>query len=348
MKPRLPAWRYRRQPRQGLLGMLCSALLIFGSPWAVAASPASPANNPCKPADPGYGIYAPWLEDALPLGRLLMPRKGGLTTSGAFDLVIHFHGSGAIRKALARTARGVFVVGVDLGVGSRVYGQAFARPEAFEHLLDAIEHQVARHRHIDQAHIRKLTLSGWSAGYGAIRAILRQPASDRVNALILIDSLHSDYLDAEEAYGLQPDQLAPFVRFAKLAARGKRFMFVSHSRIIPPGYASTMETAHYLVSRLGGRVDPTTRRDGPWLSRYEQGLLGDFFMRGYEGNSKYDHCAHISLISEVIATLEQRWHTPQASGRSTGLPRALNGDIAARKPPAAERSGPVGFPVDFH
>src|SRR3972149_3816985 len=37
-------------------------------------------------------------------------------------------------------------------------------------------------------------------------------------------------------------QRAPFVQFAREARAGRKLMFVSHSSIIPPGYASTTET----------------------------------------------------------------------------------------------------------
>ena len=38
-------------------------------------------------------------------------------------------------------------------------------------------------------------------------------------------------------------------------------MFMSHSSIIPPGYASTTEVAHYVVSKLRGKPKHVARED---------------------------------------------------------------------------------------
>ena len=36
-------------------------------------------------------------------------------------------------------------------------------------------------------------------------------------------------------------------------------MFVSHSSIIPPGYASTTETANFLIEKVGGKPHKASR-----------------------------------------------------------------------------------------
>lgn len=272
----------------------------------------SETENLCNTADPGFGIYDSWNRN-VSLGQILMPRKGGLTSKNEFDVIIHFHGSEAIRKTLVKAARGVFFVGIDLGIGSGAYQSTFLAPDVFLELLDSIEKVVAEHAHKTHAHIRKLGLSGWSAGYGAIREILRQDASDRVDSVVLIDGLHADY-DETDASGMRTEQLAPFVRFAKRAARGNKFMFVSHSKIIPPGYASSTVTAHYLVKMLHGKIAKSAGYDGLRLSRYEQAKIGKFLMRGYLGDGKLDHCAEVGVMTGVVAAIEKRWKTPVGIG----------------------------------
>ncbi|HLF97305.1 MAG TPA: hypothetical protein VI457_09190 [Methylococcaceae bacterium] len=295
------------------LALMVFSIGLAASVYAADAEPQpSVAENPCNISDPGFGIYDSWGHNVI-LGQILMPHRGGLTSKNEFDVIIHFHGSDAIRKTLVPAARGVFVVGVDLGVGSGAYQRAFLSPHVFPELLDSIENAVAEHAHVAHAHIRKLGLSGWSAGYGAIREILRQDASARVDSVALIDGLHADY-DETDISGMQTEQLAPFVRFAKRAARGNKFMFVSHSNIVPPGYASTTETAHYLVKTLRGKILRSSGHDGLYLSRYEQAKIGKFLMRGYLGDGKSDHCAEIGVMPGVVATLEKRWKTPRGKG----------------------------------
>ncbi len=278
------------------------------------------AATPCNMADPGYGIYYPWIKN-LEMGRMLMPKRGALTADNGFDVMIHFHGGNAVRKMIADSARGIFVVGIDLGAGSGAYGRPFSDPNVFTNLINDIERGVAEYTGKPSAHIRRLGLTGWSAGYGAIRAILRQKAGKKVDAVVLLDGLHSNYDDTNPS-GLRASQLRPFVRFAKSAANGSKFMFVSHSSIIPPGYASTTETAHYLTDKLGVPVRNSSAKDSPLLSRYEQAQSGGFLMRGYYGEGKDDHCAQIALIVDAVSEMEGRWNTPKAEGRRYSKPQS--------------------------
>ena len=40
---------------------------------------------------------------------------------------------------------------------------------------------------------------------------------------------------------------------------------------------------------------------------------GNFHMRGYDGNDKMDHCAHIGLIRDVMKSfVKPRWKSPKA------------------------------------
>jgi hypothetical protein len=39
---------------------------------------------------------------------------------------------------------------------------------------------------------------------------------------------------------------------------------------------------------------------------------GNFHMRGYTGDDKPDHCAHIGLMADIVrAHIEPRWKTPK-------------------------------------
>ena len=128
--------------------------------------------------------------------------------------------------------------------------------------------------------------------------------------MVLLDGLHCGY--GKET--LDDLQMEPFLRFARQAAAGQKFMFISHSSIIPPGYASTTETANYLIEKLGGWPQHgKPRGSDPWgldlVSRFDQVT---FHVRGYSGNDKMDHCAHIGLYTDILKTrLAPRWHSPR-------------------------------------
>lgn len=266
--------------------------------------------NPCMTPDPGFGLYDGWSRN-ISMGQLLAPKRGGLTKSGAFDLLVHFHGHEPLRKEFVKSANGIVLVAIDLGIGSGAYSSAFATPQVFEKLLDSVRQEMARRTGRPDTQIRRLGLSSWSAGYGAIQQILRQPAGAKVDAVVLLDSLHAGYQPGTN--DVAPTGLDPFVSFATKAARGQKFLYQSYSSIIPPGYASTREVAHFLVNQMGGQVKRTKRADVLGLSMDERFDRGHYHVRGYLGDDKPDHCAHLGLIKDVVkAHLNRRWSPPRA------------------------------------
>ncbi len=265
--------------------------------------------NPCMTPDPGFGIYDNWSRN-ISIGQLLAPESGGITKSGSFDLVVHFHGHYPIRKEFVKTAKGIVLVAVDLGVSSAPYTSAFSSPQVFERLLDSVEKEMARRSGKDKARVRKLALSSWSAGYGAIQQILQQPAGKKVDAVILLDSLHAGYANPS-AKTLKEEQLKPFLAFAREAIRGRKFLFQSHSSIIPPGYASTREVSNFMVDELGGKMRKSSRSDVLGLKMFERYDRGNYHVRGYRGEDKPDHCAHLGLMKDIIKVhINPRWRSP--------------------------------------
>jgi LysM repeat protein len=271
--------------------------------------------NPCNTPDPGFGMYGRW--DRSPsLGQMLAPERGGISRDGRFDVMFHFHGHEPVRKEWVRVMDGAVLVGIDLGIGSGPYSSAFNAPDAFRRLVESVERAMAKRHGRGKARARHVGLSAWSAGYGAVQEILGTAyGREHVDSVVLLDGLHTGYVGEHQLNG-QP--LGSIVAYAKRAARGQAFMFVSHSSIIPPGYASTTETANYLIWQLGGRAVPTRPRAGDpmgleLISRYSR---GGFHVRGYRGNDKMDHCAHIGLFRDVLKVhVKRRWNSPRGRGR---------------------------------
>jgi hypothetical protein len=232
--------------------------------------------------------------------------------------MFHFHGHEAVRKEWVTIMDGAVLASVDLGIGSGPYEEAFASPSAFEEYLRSVESAVARRTNHPNAHARNIGLSAWSAGYGAVQKILAQPLGQRADAVVLLDALHAGYVDNH----VDGRPIAGVIDFAKRAANGERFMFVSHSSIIPPGYASTTETAHWLVWSVGGKPLPARRRKAEvmgldLISRFDR---EDFHVRGYSGNDKMDHCAHIGLFRDVLqAHIVPRWKSPHGRGKPAAV-----------------------------
>jgi hypothetical protein len=204
-------------------------------------------------------------------------------------------------------------VALTLGTGSGPYESTFSDPGAFERLVKNVEQALSTE--VRRAKVRRIGLSAWSAGYGAVQEILRQRAwRERVDTVVLLDGMHAGYLGE----GLNEVQLEPFVAFAQKAAANKALMIVSHSSIIPPGYASTTETANYLINELGGRPQRAKARasDPMGLELLDRFDKGGFHVRGYAGGSELDHCAHLGLYRDILKVhVLPRWKAPRVKKR---------------------------------
>ncbi|RLB57838.1 MAG: hypothetical protein DRI90_17490 [Deltaproteobacteria bacterium] len=277
--------------------------------------------SPCMTKDPGFGVYDRWSR-RISMGQMIAPQRGGLTRGGGFDLIIHFHGHYPIRKEFVKEAKGPVLVAIDLGVGSGAYSRAFASPSTFPTLLKSVEREMARRSGRKKTYVRKLALSSWSAGYGAIGQILRQTGGKKVDALLLFDSVYGGYVSGSTTK-LKTAELKPFIKFARKAARGGKLMFQSHSSIIPPGYASTGEVSAHMVKQLGGKLRRTRRNDVLGLELYERYDRGGYHVRGYKGNDKPDHCAHLGLMKDVLKVhINPRWHSPRGRKGKRAIAKA--------------------------
>ncbi len=294
--------------------------------------------HPCMTPDPGFGKYDGWSR-AVSMGQMIAPKSGGVRKDGGFDLIIHFHGHEPVRKEFVKTSHGVVLVGIDLGIGSGAYQSGFASPQTFTKLVASVEAEMAKRSGNPKAHVRKLGLSAWSAGYGAIDQILRQTGGKNVDAVILLDSLHAGYQN-EHQKTLKTVQLDPFVAFAKRATSGKTLMFMSHSSIIPPGYASTTEVASYVVQQVGGKPAKAKREDVLGLDMIRKYDRSGFHVRGYDGDDKPDHCAHLGLMAGIMKThILPRWKTPQGKATSPKQPAAVKTPAAQAKK-ASDKASP--------
>ena len=255
--------------------------------------------EPCSTQNVDTSAFDDWTP--LAQGHFSAPRADTLDAAGHFDLIIHLHGDDPVRRQLALSGQHFVLYTLTLAA-DQGYAPLFSSSQLFE----SIEHQIeqALSKHLGKpARVGHVALSAWSAGFVGVEAALAQPTSKDVDAVLLIDGLHGPRAD-HEAFKAQ---LQPFLDYAKRAAAGDRFMFVSHSSIDPPDFASTTESAHYLIAQLGGRPDAVRRNDALGLELIEAFDRADFHVRGYAGNDKADHCAQLALLRDAYAALGRRW-----------------------------------------
>jgi len=264
--------------------------------------------DPCAPPAADFSAYEDWSE--LAQGRFMAPRENPVDEAGRFNLVIHLNGDEPARRELAQSGQHFTLYSLTLEQG-RDYAPLFTGSALFDAIVSGVERALSQ-RAGRRARVEHLAFSAWSAGFVGIEAALAQPFARDIDGVVLSDALHAPRND-EPAFRAQ---LAPFVDFAKRAAEGEKFMFVSHSSIDPPDFASTTETAHYLIAALGGKPKAVRREDPMGLELVEYFSRGNFHVRGYAGNDKADHCALVATLRSAYAALGKRW-SPHAGATAT-------------------------------
>jgi hypothetical protein len=232
--------------------------------------------------------------ERLSLGNLFIPEI--LPSRDRVPLFIHFHGGTWLPEVAARDNR-MAIINVQLGAGSATYAKPFRDPERFGQLLAEAEQKSG-------LRFEPLGLTGWSAGYGAIREILRVPAYyERVRFVLLIDALHCGYVDGQpgpKESRLVATDLDVFLKLARDAVAGKKQMIVTHSEIFPGTFGSTTETSDYLLKELGLRRKAVLKWGPMHMQQLSEVKEGQFQVAGFAGNSAPDHVDQLHALSDFL------------------------------------------------
>jgi hypothetical protein len=325
----------------GLLALLALAAGAHG--WPVPADAQTPpSQNPSPTVEPTRAherlVPGP-LDGAVrtfegPGGRPVELFMGdSVSAAGVADLVVHFHGAAWLPHRAAAALGGHVAAVVNLGAGSGVYHRTYAEPAALDSLLAGIEREVAAALG-PGVRLGGLTLTAYSAGHGAIRAILLEPRHfERVDAILLLDGMHTAYVPAgtvlAEGGTLDTTNLAAFAAFGRAAVRGEKRFLVTHSEIFPGTYASTTETADWLLDALGLGRTPVLRRGARGMQQLSEAHAGGFTLLGFAGTSAPDHVDHFHAMPELLGRLLGRAGVPgqgahpEPSSTTTGVVAAL-------------------------
>jgi hypothetical protein len=228
---------------------------------------------------------------------------------GAYDLIVHFHGLAAAQESnIERSHVNAVVASINLGVGSGPYENAFRDPSSFAHLVKVLEKAVARSGRADGAHLGRIALSAWSAGYGSVSAILRVPANvKRIDALLLADGLHSDYVN-EKKHTVDDGPLAKYAKIAEAAKKGDKLFALTHSSILTTGYPNTTETIGELLHLVDVGKEPMVAGGPRGMLEIYESDQGDFHVKGFLGTTVKDHIDHIWGMNETLFPyLHDRW-----------------------------------------
>ncbi len=227
----------------------------------------------------------PGRREGLELGALFLPERLAVKPGRTVPLLVVFH-AGTWVPEVAAAAVGTAVIGVQITAGSGGYAAAVADPGRFPALLEEAERKAG-------VRLRPVTLAGWSAGCGAVRELLRQPASlSRVERVVAIDGIHTDYVGGRPGpleSRLETEKLEPWLALAREAVAGRKRLLILHTEIFPGTFASTTETADWLIRELGLRRRAVARWGPMGTALLSDTRAGRLRIRGYAGNSAPDH-----------------------------------------------------------
>lgn len=233
---------------------------------------------------------------SLPGARLFI--SPGVNVNRPVPVLVHFHGAPwlvefHIASDLSRAA----LITVQLGSGSSVYGRPFEQAAVFKAILDEASSQLGLKQGWSS-----ITLSAFSAGYGAVRQILRNPELfNLVNNVLLLDGMHASYSPEGKLLAdgglIEATNVDSFVSFAKEAILKRKIFVLTHSEIFPGAYASTTECADYLLAQLNLTRRPDLRSGPMGMQQLSSVDVGGFHLRGYAGNSAQDHVDHFQAMS---------------------------------------------------
>lgn len=289
-----------RPRKQSLVSLL---LLLFLAATVTAQSPQNPSpmvehtrEHPRLTKTTPAGQRLP-----LDLGTLFIPQK--LTHKHGVRLLFFFHGGDWLPELAVSRQRNMAVVTVQAGAGSGSYTRLFTDPGRLARLVSQAETKSGMT-------FSEIDLGGWSAGCGALRQILTDPASyNRVHRVLCIDGVHTGYINGKPGpldSQIETGNLDVWLRFGRDAMASKKRLIITHSEIFPGTFASTTETADYLLRAWGLKPHPVVR----WGPRKTQILSevksGGLLVIGLAGNSAPDHVDQLHSLPQYLTWLTKK------------------------------------------
>lgn len=252
-----------------------------------------------KLAQKGAELYLPpWFS----------PRRGG------YDLVVHFHGLPKLQEAnVERAQLNVAVVSINLGVGTDAYGGAFRDASAFQKLLTETDEEIQRSGRGRGAHLRRIALSAWSAGFVSVAKALSDPqTAARVDAVLLADGFFTTFTDVKRRT-MNTAPLEKFAQLASAAGRGDKLFALTHTMIPTGEYPSTQEVVGKLLEMTSNDKVPSSAVGPRGMRAIYAVDRGSFHAKGYEGVLAGDHVTQIQAMGETLYPyLKARWDEEDA------------------------------------
>jgi hypothetical protein len=233
--------------------------------------------------------------EKLSAGVLFIPTA--LAGKSEAPLLIFMHGGAWIPEVAARE-RNMACVTIQRSDG---YRPLFEKEGAFEALLSEASGKGS-------LRWSSITVAGWSAGCQGIRQIMRSATAVKlVDRALMIDGIHTSYIGGKPGpleSKIDTEALRPIAAFAREAIAGHKRLVITHSEIFPGTFASTTETADWLLKELQVPRHAVLEW-GPMKTQVlAQAKQGAFRLVGFAGNSAPDHVDQLHALPALLEWLE--------------------------------------------
>ncbi len=238
---------------------------------------------------------------------LFIPQGFVPPENGAVELTMHFHGAHwfAVEEHLRRGLDSPLLT-FELGQGSTVYKTPFLDESQFLRTIKTVESTLQLHTGNPATHVAVVDISSYSAGYGAVREMIKSPQNVKlIRRIVLGDSLYGSLDSAALENGLREpaaEHVEPWVNFGRLALAGEKTLFITTSEITPEAYAGSHEVARSITKALGLEIQsvkpgssPAAETMQPYPLVQRAGSAG-FHWWGYAGE---DATAHMTLARHI-------------------------------------------------
>jgi hypothetical protein len=120
--------------------------------------------------------------------------------------------------------------------------------------------------------------------------------------VLAIDGIHTGYTDGR---GLEREHLEIYAQLARDALARKKQLLITHSEVFPGTFASTTETADWLIGELKLKAKPVLKWGPMRTQQLSEVRKGQFELRGYAGNSAPDHVDQLHSLADYL-----KWFRP--------------------------------------
>lgn len=226
--------------------------------------------------------------------QLFIP-EGFRSGEGGVDITLQLHGSASTaERNFVQSGQPGVLVSVMLNGLSGVYTAKFKDPQTFRQILDEVITQLKAKGYDTNGQIRSVTVVSFSAGFGGVREMLKDPQTyARIDAIVMLDSIYAGFTGNPEERKVDPANMEGFLKFARDALQGKKAMIITYCDLRPDNYASTKETADYLMTQLDKKSNLLQEEWAAGFilqSRFEEGRLKIY---GFKGDTGADHMKHL-------------------------------------------------------